>query len=123
MPMSYAMNPGLENLEEKARAAVAALSRKRIRAIRRSFSDRLLFLNALEQDNRLSANGRVQLAFLKEAAKVCTTDDLLVQHLLLSWMLAEKAKHAGWLTPGMETSAAVVQSICLFGGLVLDVNR
>lgn len=117
---SFPTNPGLD---EQARAAATLLGAEKQANIRRSYTSILARLLEKEQAHTLTEKGLMGLEFMKAANKDCSTAAALVADLLLAWMLAAKAKRAGWLTPKMEAAADMVEGVFMFAGIKLKVTR
>ena len=112
-----------EGLETQAHAAAMVLGAEKQAAIRRSYSRILARLLEKEQAHALTEKGLAGLEFMKAANKDCSTAAALVAYLLLAWMLAAKAKRAGWLTPKMEAASDMAAGVFMFAGIKLKVTR
>ena len=124
-----------EALETQARAAAMVQGAEKQAAIRRSYTRILARLLEKEKAHTLTEKGLAGLEFMKAANKDCSTalsrrspegaktDAALVAYLLLAWMLAAKAKRAGWLTPKMEAAADMAVGVFMFAGIKLKVTH
>lgn len=121
--MFYAIKHRPEGLEEKARAAATLLGAEKQAAIRRSYTRILARLLEKEQAHTLTEKGLAGLEFMKAANRDCSTAAALVEYLLLTWMLAAKAKQAGCLTPKMEAASDMAVGVFMFAGIKLKVTH
>ena len=121
--MFYAIKHRPEGLEEKARAAATILGAEKQANIRRSYTRILARLLEKEQAHTLTEKGLMGLDFMKEANRDCSTAAALVEYLLLTWMLAAKARHSGLLTLKMEAAADMVEGVFMFAGIKLKVTH
>lgn len=121
--MFYAIKHRPEGLEEKDRAAATLLGAEKQANIRRSYTSILARLLEKEQAHALTEKGLMGLDFMKDANRDCSTAAALVEYLLLSWMLAAKAKQAGCLTPKMEAASDMAVGVFMFAGIKLKVTH